>query len=245
MQVKLVSSTPAPVVAMATAAAITRGIPYEEFFETRGRESCESLLKQCYEAGHWSVFEFADFDFEVQGVSRVFETQAVRSRMGSYEWESGRHDQHYEAADIVQKHPVEALRAEIEVGIESYEDLVQRFQIPAEDARYELPQGVARMARIKKNFRALIETAEHRMCSRAQKEYRDFMGHVSRIISEVAPFLGQFLHAKCVRLGYCPEAKGCGRMPSKKEVLEGYRLACTPSPSIAVPGQIKLPGMDD
>lgn len=229
MKVRLVSFTPKPLEAIATAAAITRGTTYDEFRMAHGdgswktqseyRRYLEQYVKGLYEAGHWSVFEFADFDFEVEGVSRVFETQAVRSRIGSYEWESGRVAScAYKASDMA--HELGIVQA-IEEGIADYEINVSCGSF-AEDARYMLPQGVARKGRIKKNFRAWMETSHQRLCSRTQAEYREFMQEVKGQITGMDELLGSLLIPKCEWLGYCTERNGCGHMPSKTEVLAGY-----------------------
>lgn len=220
MKVKLISSTPNALLNIASAAAITRGIE-EDVVLGWSREKIEKLVKQCYESGHWSVFEFADFDFEVQGVSRVFEAQAIRSRLASFEWESGRRDQEYLLADILKNNSI--VSEEAEDGVYSYHIIMHDFEIPAEEARYALPQGVARKARIKRNFRNLMETSHIRLCSKAQSEYRQFMKECKKLVTDVDPFLGSLLVPKCGWYGYCNERDGCGIYPSKAKVLGIYK----------------------
>lgn len=218
MDVRLVSATPDPLMAVGSAGAITRGITHAEFalkVERHGREWLEAYVRTLYELGHWSVFEFAAFDFEVTSASRVFETQAVRSRIGSYEWESGRHNQTYEVACW---EPGDELWEPVRAGIDEYQALAYRG-IPAEDARYALPMGVARKGRLCKNFRALMETAHQRLCSKAQQEYRDFMMQCKSLVCEAEPVLGELMMPKCKWLGYCTELNGCGLMRPKREVL--------------------------
>ena len=210
MKVSLVGCTLAPLKTIATAAAITRGVLYDDF--DMSRAETERLVRQCYESGHWSVFEFADFDFEVEGASRVFETQAVRSRMSSYEWETGRRDQEYEPIQDIGAH----LQLFIENAIKKYENYVHVWDHTPEEARYIIPQGVARKGRIKKNFRNLLETAEVRLCQKTQAEYRDFMMQVKELVTDVDPFLSSLLQPKCKRLMYCNETEGCGAYLSKE-----------------------------
>lgn len=205
MEVKLISYTPNPLLTIASAAAITRGKTIDQI--RTDRKYLEKLVKQCYDSGHWSVFEFADFDFEVTGVSRVFEAQAIRSRLASFEWESGRRDQEYEVADEILFDPELVYLAER--AIKGYEMAVKLDSFTPELARYVAPQGVARKARIKRNFRNLLETAEIRLCSKAQHEYRFFMQECKRLVTQVDPFLGELLQPKCVRLMYCNEYDSC------------------------------------
>lgn len=223
MEIKLVSHTEDPVLKMASAAAITRGLTIDDV-KKKGREYQERILKHVYEAGHWAVFEFADFDFQVVGASRVFEAQANRSRHMSPMWESGRHDQEYHPADVV-KDP--DLHAFINAGIDIYDDLLNG-QHP-EDARYALPQGVARKGRLKRNFRNLMETAMIRLCTHAQKEYRDFMWEIKKVVADLDPFLGEFLQPKCQVNLFCDEMECCGykgALPKSevKELIEDYQL---------------------
>jgi len=209
MKVKLIRYTEKPLEAIASAAAITRGITYDEYIKS-GKDP-KKLIQHCYESGHWSVFEFADFDFEVEGASRVFETQCVRSRLASYEWESGRHDQEYEPCSHVPKSVITSIYD----GIFSY-DVLSSTHKP-EIARYTLPQGVARKARIKRNFRNLMETAMIRLCTKAQAEYRVFMSECKTLVAAVDPYLASLLVPKCQVYLYCNENEPCGDTISKKE----------------------------
>jgi len=222
MIVKLISPETEypPYVYVGSAAAITRGVTFDEFLKWP-EEKQKGMVKQCYDSGHWSVFEFVTFDFEVQNVSRVFETQAVRSRLCSYEWESGRHDQQYRPADAAED---AGLGKHITYHITDYDAVVQDEWTPAELARYVLPQGVARKGRICRNFRNLMETALNRMCSKTQQEYREFMQHVKEAITERDPFLADFLVPKCKWYGYCNEKDGCGAAPHKGNVFSVYKL---------------------
>jgi thymidylate synthase (FAD) len=218
MRIRLVSATPKPLVAIATAAAITRGQTYNEFCSDLAchRFALEDYVRRLYKAGHWSVFEFADFDFEVEGASRVFETQVVRSRIGSYEWESGRRAQTYKPSAAA---TTLVLGKHIDYMVGAYESVVADEGMQPENARYILPQGVARKGRIKKNFRAWMETAQQRLCTKTQWEYREFMQTVKSAITQEDVFLGSLMVPKCEWLGYCPEANGCGRKRPKKEVI--------------------------
>lgn len=217
MKVKLINYTSVPLLMIATAAAITRGLNYRDYGSKTSLEEMQKLVKECYDSGHWSVFEFADFDFEVEGASRVFEAQAIRSRHASFEWESGRHDQWYKPVNV-KNHALENF---IHVGIDNYDYLVHDMDISSELARYALPQGVARKGRIKRNFRNLLETSMIRLCSHAQEEYREFMEECKRLVTLVDPFLGSLLVPKCEYYGYCNEAKSCRRngVLTKEEAL--------------------------
>jgi hypothetical protein len=100
LQVNLISHTPDPFLAIATAAVITRGDLYCQAVKMP-RKKLEDIVRDCYECGHWSVFEFAEWDFQVSEVSRVLETQAIRSRLASFEWETGRRENAYVPSDAI------------------------------------------------------------------------------------------------------------------------------------------------
>jgi thymidylate synthase (FAD) len=189
---------------MASAGAICFGKTFDEIVTNQKKQ--EEILIDCYESGHWSVFEFSDWDFQVTGVSRVFENQANRSRHMSPMWESGRHDQEYEAVAIGD----DLLTKVTKANIENYEITVG-LGTPAEDARYVLPQGVARKARLKRSFRNLMETSMNRLCTHTQAEYRDIMWKMKELVTEeVDPFLGELLQPKCQVQLFCNEKDCCG-----------------------------------
>jgi thymidylate synthase (FAD) len=82
------------------------------------------------------------------------------------------------------------------------------------------------MGRIKRNFRNLMETAETRLCTHAQAEYREFMQKCKDLVTEVDPFLGSLLVPKCQVLGYCNEGETCrfNGVRTKKEVMQVLTL---------------------
>lgn len=165
------------------------------------RKKLEAIVRDCYECGHWSVFEFAEWDFQASEVSRVLETQAVRSRLASFEWETGRRENAYLPCDAIDdKNYMSHL-------IEEITDITS--DLAPEDARYYIPQGVARKGRIKRNHRNLMETSMVRLCTHAQQEYRDFMLRCKALVTEVDPFLGELLQPKCVVNLYCNEKQSC------------------------------------
>ena len=220
MNLSIVRMTEDPVDAIAAAFAITRGIPYEEYVKS-SRKTKENLIINCYESGHLSGFEFADIDVEVLGVSRVFEVDAVRSRLSSFEVEAGKFS---EARDFEMVNPAGAypewLIRERQAVIRQWNAEDKAQDIDPRLRRYFTYQGLARNMRIKRNLRAWMETAWLRMCSCTQWEYKKFYLEFKLQMAEKEPFLAQFIMPKCMRLGYCPEVwEPCGRMPKKADVI--------------------------
>jgi len=95
--------------------------------------------------------------------------------------------------------------------------------IPAEDARYVLPQAIETKLVMTMNARELIHAAGLRLCLRAQWEIRELFRRIKEEVEKVAPFIGAHLQPKCYRLGYCDERESCGLFPTRKE-LEAAEL---------------------
>lgn len=91
--------------------------------------------------------------------------------------------------------------------------------IPAEDARFVLPNATASSMVASLNLRELIHLANLRLCSRAQYEIKMLTKAMCEAITDEEPWLKNYLVPKCVSLGYCDEAKSCGRMPKKEDFL--------------------------
>jgi thymidylate synthase (FAD) len=101
---------------------------------------------------------------------------------------------------------------------DKYQEFVEAG-IPAEDARFVLPNATASSMVASLNLRELIHLANLRLCTRAQYEIRMMTKAMCDAIVAEEPWLKDYLVPKCVRLGYCDEDKSCGRMPKKEEFL--------------------------
>lgn len=227
MKVNLIRSTTDPIDAIASAFAITRGLTYSEYLITYPTiDKKKKLIVDCYESGHMSGFEFVDIDFEIIGCSRVFEVDKVRSRLSSYEVEAGMFSEKRDFETVV---PFEYTQEEADERIEVIRGWNRKDKergIDPRKRRYWTHQGLSRRMRSKQNLRSLIETSWLRMCTTTQWEYRLFMDLAKIEVSyNIDPFFAQFLDAKCVKLGYCPEIwSPCGRFPTKKLFMEAYSI---------------------
>ncbi|MCQ2079423.1 MAG: FAD-dependent thymidylate synthase, partial [archaeon] len=87
---------------------------------------------------------------------------------------------------------------------------LEAMGIPAEDARYVLPNGCTTNITITMNARELMHFFSLRCCMRAQKEIRDMADEMLRQCKSVCPVIFETAGPECVR-GPCPEgAKSCG-----------------------------------
>ena len=103
----------------------------------------------------------------------------------------------------------------------SYARLLE-LGIPKEDIANILPLGSETTIVLKINARALIHMSEIRLCSRAYIEYRELMKQILKVVSQKDKqwkwIVDNFCKVKCVKAGYCTEAKSCGYRPHKDNV---------------------------
>jgi thymidylate synthase (FAD) len=164
--------------------------------------------------GHMSPLEQVHFEFGISGVSRAFSHQFVRHRIGiSFEQQSQRYVTYkggrfpYSIPRTVEKAGMGDEMAQLfaEAGA-LYEKMVAAG-IPAEDARFLLPNATNTNFKITVNFASLLHIADLRLCTRAQWEFRKVVSLMRAEVVKVAPELGRHLQPKCGerRLGYCDE----------------------------------------
>ena len=79
--------------------------------------------------------------------------------------------------------------------------------IPAEDARFVLPNAAPTNFQVMVNFTELLHIADLRLCWRAQWEIRHMVALMRREVMKAVPELGASLQPKCgdKRMGYCDE----------------------------------------
>jgi thymidylate synthase (FAD) len=90
--------------------------------------------------------------------------------------------------------------------------------VPAEDARYVLPNAAETRLVMTMNARELIHVCSLRLCLKSQWEIVELFEKIRVEIEKVAPRIGAELKPKCYRLGYCDEAESCGIFPTAAEI---------------------------
>lgn len=135
-------------------------------------------VERCFNNGHLSVFEHASVSFLVEGISRACSHQLVRHRMASYSQGSQRY---------VKGCPVNVIPLSIEsnekaldafmdalfVCQNAYKVMVNECGIPAEDARYILPNASETSLVVTMNWRELFHFFNLRTDKAAQWEIRE------------------------------------------------------------------------
>ena len=217
MKVTLIAHTPEPEkVCAAAARSCYSGDGASDLLE---RKDPEKFLAKVVGMGHESVIEHAVFTFSVEGVSRSLTHQLVRHRVASFSQQSQRYVS-LESPTFVTPHTVEsdpeklkAYEAAMDCAWKTYNNLVQ-MGIPAEDARYVLPNGCTTNITITMNARELRHFFELRCCNRAQWEIREMADQMLEICREVSPAIFADAGAACVR-GPCPEGEKCCGHPRR------------------------------
>lgn len=180
------------------------------------REQMLSFIEERLKTGHASPLEQVWFEFGISGVSRAFSHQFVRHRVGiSFEQQSQRYVTYkegefpYTVPETVRRAGMEGKMHELfdRVG-ELYEEMVEAG-VPAEDARFLLPNATNTNFKITVNFQSLLHICDLRLCTRAQWEFRKVAGLMRAEVKRVCPELAQYLQPKCgeLRMGYCDESE--------------------------------------
>ena len=167
-------------------------------------------------AGHTSTLEHASYTFAVDGVSRALTHQLVRHRIASFNQQSQRYVKFTDGLATVKPESVAAneetnavFDEAIAAAIEAYEKLLAAG-VPAEDARYLLPNAAETKIVITMNVRELLHFFSLRCCNRAQWEIREMAHRMLELAKPTAPFVFMDAGAPCIR-GNCPEGKmTCG-----------------------------------
>lgn len=145
-----------------------------------------------------SSWEFVDYVFLVEGVSRAYTHQQVRTRAASYAQqtmrvlEMGEFDYVYtdrNIADPEAKAIIDACNAVIK---RAYNDLIRIGQ-PAEDARGILPTNIATNIVCKFNLRTFVDLAKSRTGGRTQSEYQKVINAMVDEVLRVHPWAEKFL----------------------------------------------------
>ncbi len=206
---------------------------------TVSSQKIREFIAERLRTGHASPLEQVVFWFGISGVSRALSHQFVRHRIGiSFEQQSQRYVRYREErldyvmpktwAEQGLAKDYDALMKEI---TRVYEAALAKG-IPAEDARFVLPNGTPTNFQVMVNFAELLHIADLRLCWRAQWEIRHMVALMRREVVKAVPEIGGYLQPKCGdrRMGYCDEPvkewERCplGKIrPHKEQLLQVFR----------------------
>lgn len=226
MNVELLQYPENPERAVATAARLCYApVGAAELMETMPPERVKSVLSTIMKSGHFSTLEHVSYTFAVDGVSRALTHQLVRHRLASFNQQSQRYVKFSDGVETVKPHTVEENEEASRVFDEAIEAVIEGYQklldmgIPAEDARYLLPNAAETKIVITMNIRELLHFFSLRCCNRAQWEIREMAHKMLELVRPTAPYIFMDAGAPCIR-GNCPEGKmTCGN-PYPKVVCD-------------------------
>lgn len=191
-----------------------------EILKDMTEDKAGRLTRMVVKNNHHSTIEHVSFTFAIEGISRACSHQLVRHRIASYSQQSQRY---VKANSFKQKLIVPnsikvdqranaIFRYVTDIIADGYNELLL-LGIPAEDARFILPNAADTKIVVTMNARSLLHFFEERCCQRAQWEIRELANMMLAECRKVAPVLFEKAGPSCVAKGFCKEGNhGCGRM---------------------------------
>ena len=222
MQVKLIDFARAPLEKLYAAfrTCYTADTPIEIWEKIEAEKITHDKIREFIgerlKTGHASPLEQVVFWFAIAGVSRSLSHQFVRHRIGiSFEQQSQRYVK-FKQDKLAFVMPESWSRAGLD---NDFSDLLAQTSalyakalkagIPAEDARFVLPNAAPTNFHVMVNFAEMLHICDLRLCVRAQWEIRRMVALMRAEIKHVLPEIAVFLQPKCGenRMGYCDESR--------------------------------------
>lgn len=194
--------------------------PYKIWEKDPSEESMLKLVKKVLQSGHYSTIEHCQYVFTISGVSRACTHQLVRHRHMSFSQKSQRYVveegqfEYITPATVVKSGLQDEYDAMMVQIADFYEKMIQKG-IPAEDARFMLPNATTSSLVASMNLREMIHVANLRLCTNAQHEIRKLVKEICALVVEKEPWLKEYLVPKCEKNGFCDEIRSCGRFPTR------------------------------
>jgi thymidylate synthase (FAD) len=244
VNILLLQCTPDPERLVALAARLCYSpVSIGDLRESISRKDVRKLVRRVLSMGHTSVLEHVTLTYGVEGISRATSHQLVRHRIASYSQQSQRYvtaafgyvtpkslDRRKGAgrkgkgtARPSEDDPLyDKFEKHMRKSSDLYEEMLEAG-IPAEDARFVLPNATETKIMISMNARELHHFFALRLCRRAQWEIREMAGRMLAIAHGKAPLLFENAGPGCLR-GRCPEGKmTCGDPAGVKRELAALR----------------------
>jgi thymidylate synthase (FAD) len=219
MKVKLLTYTPEPIKTLYTSArtCYSEEAPDDIWEKDIPLEKMHALIDKVINAGHHSVLEHISFTFAIEGISRSCSHQLVRHRLASFSQQSQRYVIVDEESFVIPStimasdellNKYKALITEIH---KTYKFMLEQG-IPAEDARFLLPNATTTNVVMTMNFRELWHASVLRLCYKAQWEIRDMFRLIRKEVDKVIPGFARYLQPTCITEGVCYEINPCQEM---------------------------------
>lgn len=203
-------------------------------------------IRMLKEKKHLSPLEHASFTFGIEGISRACSHQLVRHRIASYAQQSQRYVSMEEFNYIIprsvetSKNLTHSFKDEEGDNIDGevsgdfwystvmsqinqwYTQLIQAG-VPAEDARYVLPNACETKIIVTMNARELLHFFTIRCCNCAQWEIKEMAIEMLRLCKSIVPIVFEDAGPECVRTGCQEGNKSCGKPQKVKEYFMNLR----------------------
>ncbi len=223
IKVKLLAHTQSPEKVIAVAARLCYSdSSIDKLEEDFTPDKVDSFIRKIIKLGHESVLEHAVFTFAIEGISRACSHQLVRHRIASYSQQS----QRYVNFDKFEYILPESIKANASISdkvlnhLDNASDIYKEMLdagIPAEDARFILPNASATRVITTMNLRELKHFFKLRCCNRAQWEIRLLAIEMLKLLKKQIPLLFSHMGPPCLN-GKCPEGEmSCGQADKVRE----------------------------
>lgn len=167
-----------------------------------GGTEADRLIRHIMRSGHLSTTEHITFTFAIEGVSRSLLAQLTRHRHFSYSVQSQRYVKlesesksggfDYVTPQSVKEKGKMDIYIEVMTEIQSRYDKLREF-VPAEDARYILPNAATCNLVLTGNLRSILEFYSKRgEGTHAQWEIKELAEEMKRVVIEVESWTESF-----------------------------------------------------
>lgn len=188
---------------------------FEEILDMTERQKAEEL--EYIFSTISSSWEFVNYTFLFQDVTRAFTHQLVRHRVGfSFAQQSMRvfpatGFSFYTPDNIMNDHYQNALFTNCMGSTQEFYNLLLDKGASIQDARGVLPTNICTNILVGCNLRSLSNLMETRLCVRAQGEFQQAALQMRSLVEQVHPWASQVLLPSCVMKGVClfPRFAGC------------------------------------
>ena len=222
MKVTLLSWTPDALATLVYTKNTRLSMTAGSFADFRERPE-EELLKEWEYMKNTiqSSWEFLEFIFLIEGVSRAFTHQLVRHRIGTKFAQQSQRTVDMEGFDFIMPPSgqwVDTLMGGIddlqiprarETFIAAQDDIDIRYTqlrelgVPPEDARAILPTNVSTNINFGASLRTLHNMALLRLCTKAQGEFQNVFRAIKREVEQALPWAAEVLQVQCCWTGTC------------------------------------------
>lgn len=184
----------------------------------------------CIHSGHGRVLEWPNVEVIVEGFSAKMMREAMRHIVGTSVLQaSTRYIDYEKGFDVITPPAIANNNDAMEVWCKAMNDIkmamgaLKALGVPKEDYTNLLPLAYQSKMIWKVNLRTLVNFMNLRTCSRAYWEIREFANMLKKALMEYSPeweiICKELFVPKCDAVGYCTEAKCCGRHKTKSEVI--------------------------